>query len=409
MDWITAYCGVVANSEAPEKFHFWTAISTIAGALRRHVWLDQGIFKLYPNFFIVFVGEPGIVTKSTAIGHGLRLLREIGANVGPSVTTWQGFLKRIEQSIEGFAIGDGPLETRKHVTTCAVTMHVTEWGTFIDPRDYLMVNMLTDLFDCKEGIAIDKTTATQGDTLIFNPFINMLSATTPKWMYDNFRSQFGGWGLSSRIIFIFAKRPRRIIAFPGEETSSDALRIAMRPLVADLRRISDLSGPFRLSPAVRKYGQTYREELSERQINLSNNPDSNPWLRYFLARKFDYILKLAMVFSAATASNLLLEEEHFMAGAARMDEVELELLNIFGNHGGEDISRAVRVNHTAWNHLRHCLETEGPQPRHTINRFLARYMTFRESEELITQLVASQAIRQVQDSQGLWLELISDA
>jgi hypothetical protein len=407
-DWITAYCRAVEHSEAPEKFHFWTAVSTLAGALRRHVWIDQSIFKLYPNFFIVFVGEPGIVTKSTAIGGGLKLLREIGANVGPSVATWQGFLKRLEQSIEGFSIGDAttPLADRKHVSTCAVTMHVTEWGTFIDPRDHLMVNMLTDLWDCKDGIALDKTTATQGDTTIVNPFVNMLAATTPKWMYDNIRGQFGGWGLSSRIIFVFAARPRCVIAFPGAATQAESRDGVMRSLAGDLRRISELNGAFRISDEVLAYGQTYREELSERQIALATEPDSNPWLRYFLARKFDYILKLGMVLSVSRSSSLVLELDDFIGASARMDEVEHELLEIFGRNDPDELSRSVRTNHTAWNHLRHCLESEGPQPRHIIHRFLTRYMTFREAEALIEQLCASQLISQFQDASGLWLTLV---
>src|SRR6266566_2659153 len=235
-DWIASYCASKATLEAPEKFHFWTAVSTIAGALRRHVWFDQGEFKLYPNFFIVFIGEPGIVTKSTAISGGLRLLREIGANIGPSVATWQGFLKRLEQSTEGFSIGDSsvPLAQRKHVTTCAVTMHISEWGTFIDPNDRLMVNMLTDLWDCKEGIAIDKTTATQGDLAIINPFVNMLAATTPSWMRDNIKAQFGGWGLSSRIIFVFADSPRQIVAWPGRGHRGSDTSSATKALVTDL-------------------------------------------------------------------------------------------------------------------------------------------------------------------------------
>ena len=51
----------------------WVGVSTIAGALRRKVWIDQAYFKWYPNFYIILVAPPGIVAKSTTASLGMRL------------------------------------------------------------------------------------------------------------------------------------------------------------------------------------------------------------------------------------------------------------------------------------------------------------------------------------------------
>jgi hypothetical protein len=50
--------------------------STLAGALRRRVWLDQAYFRWHPNFYIVLVAPPGIVSKSTTAGVGMSLAQK---------------------------------------------------------------------------------------------------------------------------------------------------------------------------------------------------------------------------------------------------------------------------------------------------------------------------------------------
>jgi len=285
-------------------------------------------------------------------------------------------------------------------------MHISEWGTFIDPNDRLMVNMLTDLWDCKEGIAIDKTTATQGDLAIINPFVNMLAATTPSWMRDNIKAQFGGWGLSSRIIFVFADSPRQIVAWPGRGRRGSDTSGATKALVTDLRRISRLSGPFENDDAVFDAGQRWREEHIERHRNIMKMPHSNPWLGHFLARKFDYIVKLAMVLSTSRKDDLRITLAEWREAVRRMDEVECELDFIFGTTKAEaEVSRATRLNHAAWEHLEAGLKANGRIARRDVHRFLSRYMDYRSSNDFIAHLVAMDYIRQVQDPEGQWVEL----
>ncbi len=385
------------------------AVSTIAGVLRRRVCIDQGTFKWYPNFFIVLVGEPGIVKKGTAIKTGLRLLRDIpGVSIGSDVATWQGFLKQLEESTDSFAIGDGPLATRKHVTTNALTIPITEWGTFIDPNDPIMINMLTKLWDCEDGISLSKTTLTQGDITIINPFVNMLAATTPTWMRDNIRTQFGGWGLSSRIIFIFASRPARIVTYPDELQTARALNSRLEPLAADLLTISKLQGTYTITEAARAFTREWNLAHVDRQINLAAQPDHNPWLSYFLARKLDYSHKLAIVLAAARRSELVIDRAEIVDAVARMDEVEGEMRNIFGERerlAPAAASAAARVNNASWGPLYLALQANPRLPAPVVSGFLARYMDFRSANDFMAQLISMQYLTREQDADGLWCRL----
>ena len=106
-NWIQAYMAHSAHSESPDTFHFWTAVSTIAGALRRRVWIDNKYFQWTPNFYIVFVAPPGIAAKTTTINIGMNLLRRVpGVHFGPNSVTWQALIEAFARSTESITLPD---------------------------------------------------------------------------------------------------------------------------------------------------------------------------------------------------------------------------------------------------------------------------------------------------------------
>ena len=101
--WIKAYLDYTKASESPDSFHFWTAVSTLAGALRRRVWQDQLLFQWIPNFYIVFVAPAGIATKSTTLNFGMNLLEKVPDVVfGPESGSWQGLGDALADSTQYF-------------------------------------------------------------------------------------------------------------------------------------------------------------------------------------------------------------------------------------------------------------------------------------------------------------------
>ena len=76
-NWLQGYLEYTKASESPTPFHFWTGVSTIAGALRRRVWIDQRYFQWTPNFYIVLVGPAGVAAKSTSLRSGMKLLEKL--------------------------------------------------------------------------------------------------------------------------------------------------------------------------------------------------------------------------------------------------------------------------------------------------------------------------------------------
>ena len=64
-DWLGAFCEYAKYGEAPVGCIFGLESVQLLCALRRKVWIDQAYFKWFPNFYILLVAPPGIVSKST--------------------------------------------------------------------------------------------------------------------------------------------------------------------------------------------------------------------------------------------------------------------------------------------------------------------------------------------------------
>src|SRR5215213_1136036 len=98
-DWIEAYRGYTGSSESPEDYHIFTAVSTIAGALRRRVFFDMGYFLLYPNMYITLIGPAGRVKKSTAMRVGREFLKQVpGVKFSPDSITREKMIQNLSQA-----------------------------------------------------------------------------------------------------------------------------------------------------------------------------------------------------------------------------------------------------------------------------------------------------------------------
>ncbi|HKU52713.1 MAG TPA: hypothetical protein VJQ25_09630, partial [Nitrospira sp.] len=121
--------------------YFWVGASTVAGALRRRVWIDQSYFRWYANMYVVLVAPPGIVSKSTTAGLGMRLLRQVpGIRFGPDVVTWQALVTAFAEAGEAFEFGG------EYLTMSPITIESSEFGNLLNPSDKDMVDLLVSLW-----------------------------------------------------------------------------------------------------------------------------------------------------------------------------------------------------------------------------------------------------------------------
>jgi len=322
-DWLDAYIQYAGFSEAPRRMHYWSGVSAIAGALRRHVWLDMGYFRWFPNFYIILVAPPGVVSKSTTANIAMSLLRRVpGVNFGPEAVTWQALVDAFEGSTESFQI-----ENIHHIQS-AMTIESGEFGNLIDPSNREQIDFLVSLWDSKIG-SFQKITKGSGTNNVENPFINLIACTTPAWIAGNFPEYVIGGGFTSRCLFVYADEKEKYIAYPSLHMPKEMAEI-QTCLIQDLERIAtQLVGPYAIDQAAIEWGKEWYA------AHWQNKPDELDDDRFsgYLARKQTHIHKTAMCIAASLHDEMLITRQDLEKANAEVSGLEKDMVKVFARIG----------------------------------------------------------------------------
>jgi len=321
-NWISAFLDYSSYGEAPRHMYFWTAVSCIAGALRRRVWIDQAYFRWFPNFYIILVAPPGIVSKSTTAGIGMQLLRQVpDIRFGPDVVTWQALIQSFAESAMTFELHG------EYYPMSALTVESSEFGNLLNPQDKEMVDLLVSLWDGKQG-TFEKKTKSSGNDEVVNPWINLIACTTPSWIAGNFPEYMIGGGFTSRCLFVYAEAKSKYVAYPGLEVPKDLSSMKER-LISDLIQISNLAGEYTMSSEAIAWGRAWYElHYKEKNVNLDMDRFGG-----YIARKQTHIHKLAMILAAAESDRLVIEAEHLATAARMVTDLEPDMQMVFSKIG----------------------------------------------------------------------------
>jgi hypothetical protein len=337
-DWLEEFVDYASYGEASPRLMYWVGVSTIAAALRRKVWFDQKHYQWSPNFYILVVGPPGTVRKSTSIDIGMQLLKEVpDINFGPSIVTWQALVQYIAEIKEQTDITDSDGVVTEFEMSC-VTLAISEFGTFFDPENRELVDVLTDLWDGKLG-TIDKMTKTSGSDSMVNSWVNIIAGTTPKWLAKNFGENLVGGGLAGRFIFLYGEMPTKDVAYPKRQMPIEAkYRLQRAHLIAKLTEISKLSGEVELTEAAYEWGEVWyaKERATLRAIGTDSLESG------FLVRKQVHLHKLAMVISAARYKLPLVDVAEMEEAERQLSALDVDTQKVFGYVGQNRVTTAAR-------------------------------------------------------------------
>lgn len=326
-DWIPAYLDYTKGTEAPRLMHFWAGVSCIAACLRRKVWIDMKRFQWFPNFYIVFVAPPGIISKTTTMDMGMDLVKEVpGIKFGPDVVTWQALVTSFAEAQEDFQYGED------WVPMSPLTLASGELGNLLNPQDRDMVNLFIALWDGRKSFT--KITKGSGNDVISAPWINMIGCTTPHWIADNMPSATVGGGFTSRCVFVYADRKQNFVAYPDEHVSAD-FEARAQALRSDLEHISvNLVGPATLTEGARAWGRAWYE----RMWSTNNERIDDERLDGYLARKQTHMHKLALILSVSESDDLVIREDHLVLADKMLESTEHDLDKVFSRIGRSEES-----------------------------------------------------------------------
>lgn len=306
-NWINAYLDYSSFTEAPEHVRFWVAVSTIAGALGRKVWIDQHSFHWYANHYIVLVGPPDVISKSTTMKMGMNLLKQVpNFKMGPTACSWQALVKEMAEDMsEDWDLGDGKVTT---VTPCTVSS--TELGNFLKTRDPDFLDTMIALWD---GDTIDKKNIKEGGSIcIEHPLLNLNGCTTPSWISQNIPEHMLEGGLLSRIIFVYADKIDHPVAYPADHMPKDIIRTEGK-LIEDLTAINIMKGTFTLTGEAKLWATDWYNRMKTADRSMDEKQ------RDRITRKQTHVHKLAMVLSAARSPDRIITLEDLAMAVKQID------------------------------------------------------------------------------------------
>lgn len=326
--WIESFLEKTAELPSPRLFRKWAAISTVAGALERKVWLRSSRMILYPNLYVLLVGPPA-VGKTVSLSQTEALWRSTqDLHVAPNSLTKASLVDALADSTRKIVRMDkNPPFYEFH----SLLIASREFGVLVPQYEQDFMNHLNDLYDCGP-VFEERRRSIKDNAKIINPQVNLIGGTTPSFL-QGFLPE-GAWdqGFMSRMI----------LAYSGEVITTDLglmedeenVKLDTANLELDLKIISKLFGKV-------SWTQEAADRISNwRKSGCSPVPEHRKLLHYN-GRRILHLLKLCVVSCTSRNNSLLIEECDYERAIDWLVEVEAYMPDIFKDMANGGDSQAI--------------------------------------------------------------------
>jgi hypothetical protein len=313
-------------SEAPTAFNIWAAISVIGGVLKNHIWLSRGTFLVYPNQYIVLVGPPGV-----GKGSAMHPAHAFAKKATPALCNYMNDRLTTPKIIDRLATGVPTLQLKNGVMTTGIDsscmLYSTELSAFLGGSDW-MIPFLCAAWDQGE---YEYDTKHAGTNIVKNMCVSLMAGCVPDFIRNLNKSgkpetAISG-GFTARAIFVFASDKAQSIVWPASFEDTAAGLALLDALKHDIEQISKLQGECKWDLKAKfVFEQFYR--------SIRVEDDDTDVIRNFKSRQYVHVLKVAMCLSAATRSDMIIDE-YCITTAIKLVDGVFKTLNITFRGVGE--------------------------------------------------------------------------
>ncbi len=381
-NYLRTYTDLLAKTEVPPRFAIWCGISSILAGLERRIWIEQGMYRIYPNTYIILVAASG-QKKSTAINLMSKLLRRI--EDGPTIVAQKITPEALITAIKVVAAEGDKIKQK-----CGGVLVADELAVFLD-RNALergLGPVLTALYDCTP---FEYQTLKRGVDKIDDGYLSILGGTTIELLRSSLPKDAIGGGFTSRTVFVY--EDQRAAPVPWIEHDPRQAEIEAN-LITYLEELQSFTGPIELDPDARTYFEAkYRQRYAD-----ENGFRNDGMMQGYENRRHAHLFKTAMALMMSEEPTLRMTRAHVEGANILLEEAEEHMPKVMELITSTDTG-------VAGNRVLAYITAKKQVSRSDIVRKFSNQLDAMELSKIIDTLVRGERVEVDRDGRGLWYRL----
>lgn len=288
-DLFDLYFHYVRETESPIIFHRWSLIAALGAWMGRAAYLPFGSGRIFPNQYIMLVGNPG-ARKSTAIKGVKKIISAAGyTSFAAEKTSKEKFLMDLqgepdeggEQPVINLFGGDSAGGIPREVLIAA-----DEFNEFTGSGNTEFLSLLGTLWDWDDPSIPYKSRLKNSKSVeVYQPTVNILAGNTHSGFAEAFPVQILGQGFMSRLILVHAEPTGKRITIPPIPDTNI--------LAALLRELGDIRSKVHGELTLSSHAFSALDSIYKTWEDLEDSR-----FKHYSTRRFTHLLKLCIILTA---------------------------------------------------------------------------------------------------------------
>lgn len=216
-----------------------------------------------------------------------------------------------------------------------LAIFASELVTFLGAEPQRMIEILTDLYDSKDGVVTIQT-KNKGVDVIERPCLCLLGCITPTTLDSMLTSRLISGGFTRRIIPIYARERGAPRAFPEFNIEHQE---AKNRCIIYAKQLGKLVGPFTWEQDAKEWFKDWYDNIKTPAMR----DETNDVMKRYYTAKDNLLLKVAMLLSLSETAELKLTLKSVLDADDWLTDIEPDILTIFGG-GGRNVLATIKCS-----------------------------------------------------------------